>query len=381
MKKTLGLMAAAAVACVGSLSSPAMALSEPLIASIDAYLKPIAMSVDARIAACKGGKIGADGECSKTLKVLSGGTGLLKQSLTIQKASGLPKNMVGRFSESYLGEDWDQDVKDSFVYSLTKAAAKGKTTFQKAFLCDDDGKCKYVVIILAKGGRKGAVDVFAMKSSRQFKLAPNVAVVSQTTTDPETGLPSGNKIVFEEQPAEAPNADDVLAYFDKLVYDKLQAELEQPKNPFGIPLFDEAELQDQNEEEEEELERAILKFVHKAYKKCITECTIASMPRAESLTRGSIKAALLRSGHDCAEICEEEQRELTKDAQDSAKSIFEQYTLRNKVKIQMKRRLKRKALEALANPTVGGGKWTYDDVGAGTTARLAVLKRLFGDNN
>jgi hypothetical protein len=51
------------------------------------------------------------------------------------------------------------------------------------------------------------------------------------------------------------------------------------------------------------------------------------------------------------------------------------------MEINKKRKLQRRALESLANPTVGGGNWKYDDVGVGATARLAVLRRLHGNDN
>lgn len=394
-------MVTVAAACVGSLSTPAVAISSSLSSAVDAYLKPIALAMDARLDACQDGTVGADGECSKTLKILSGGTGSLKQSLSINKASGLPSNMVGKFSESYLRRGWSEDVKESFVRDLSKAAKNGETTFQKAFACNDGGSCKYVVMVLGKGARKGTVDVFAMKSSRQFRLSPNVAVVLQTTTDPETGLPSGNKIVFKELPSEnAPNPDDVLAYFDKLVYDKLSAELEKGSkpNPFGIPgMFDEepeaASDRDLVEERRkkikskrlmrrrERLRKKIARVVHRAYKRCIVECTKESMPDLEVLTVNTVKAALTTAGLSCSKTCEEESRELVTGVQDSAKSLFKTFNKKTSMEINKKRKLQRRALESLANPTVGGGNWKYDDVGVGATARLAVLRRLHGNDN
>ena len=93
----------------------------------------------------------------------------------------------------------------------------------------------------------------------EFSVAPDIVIMQQTVTDPETGLPAGNKIVMKDVPrAKEQGVDDVMVYFDKYVYEEMKKVLkvsdsengtgsnDPPPPPQVNPFLDQDEEENNN---------------------------------------------------------------------------------------------------------------------------------------
>lgn len=142
-----------------------------------------------------------------------------------------------------------------------------------------------------------------------FAVAPDIVIVRQTVTDPETGLPAGDKIVMKEVPrAKEQAVDDVMTFFDKYVYEEMSKALGAGKgggkNSDPPPPKQENPFFDSNEaatldDAGDEFHKQFKKIVNAAFNKCVQKCIYIY---------GDVRGCVLNCKMDGKEMIEESTR-------------------------------------------------------------------------
>ena len=232
-----------------------------LAAAVDSYLKPAADAAEEKIKDCTGqGSLDSTGECSKVLKTIlrDGAIDSLNQQLSLRNIKGLAKGDLLEYAEQFqkgLGLSNAEFI--NFKAGLKESITGNSPVFLRTMKCNKAGKCKY--LLFATGPyTKSKLEILTLKSTMAFSVAPDIVVVQQTVTDPESGLPAGNKIVMKEVPKTKENGvDDVMVYFDKYVYQEMKKAFHNdggnggydgPKPPTQVNPF--ANLFDENDSDD-----------------------------------------------------------------------------------------------------------------------------------
>ena len=207
----------------------------------------------------------------------------LKSQLSIKHSKGLPRNYLLEFAgqfKSILGLTNAEFSK--FQAGLKEAVTGDKPVFLKSMKCDANGICKYLLFTTGPYKQK-KLELFILKSAMEFSVAPDIVIVQQTVTDPETGLPAGNKIVMKDVPrAKEQGVDDVMVYFDKYVYEEMKKMLkvsgsengtgrnDPPPPPQVNPFLDQDE--EENNNVDDNFMAQFQQIVASGYNACVRHC-------------------------------------------------------------------------------------------------------------
>jgi predicted chitinase len=313
------LFALKLIACVGillcaaSLNEAKATKPAGLAAAVKSYLKPAAMAAEKKIQDCtgKGDLDKSTGECSTVLQtILRDGTfSSLKQQLSLTHSKGMAKTYLLDYAEQFKSSLGLTAAELKKFKQGLQAAVTGKApVFLRTLKCDKAGKCKYLLFTTAPY-KKNAVELFILKSAMSFAVAPDIVIVRQTVTDPETGLSAGDKIVMKEVPrAKEQAVDDVMTFFDKYVYEEMLKALGPSRgngnNGDPAPPVQENPFFDSNEaatldDADDEFHKQFKKIVNHAFNRCVQKCLFVF---------GDAKACQFKCKMDGKEMIEESKR-------------------------------------------------------------------------
>jgi len=169
----------------------------------------------------------ANDECNPVVQQLIEGNGLAKFSskARVNNGAGLPDAMYPKFidmmNEDFLGQlDSSSRREWSKISKKILKANKNPVTF-RTMGCDRKGKCNFLTLVGKHDKKAEKTDISIVSVDMKFEFAPDIFVVRQTVTDPETGKSQTEDVIEERRSTKKTDVDQMMKFMEIVAFEKL----------------------------------------------------------------------------------------------------------------------------------------------------------------